>query len=591
MQQLPRILVVGRAADSQPLLDAFAGRFESTVEERSPEVSSADLVTRLVSGEYQAVCVPTLAQGVEPLALAGALLLPEAGGILSQLPDGIAMLDLRLQIVWCNPAMIRLVGGLAVRGRLIQELFPGEFLPGADPSPFLTAGETHQPARTQLDLGERGFVQLDVVPVQRSVGGAIDHFVVVVRDITQETRRQRKLSAIFEAGLELGDMSAEDLRDMSVENRIDLLKAQIIHCTAGVLEYETVEIRLLERASNRLIPLLNVGMLPEAAARELWALPEGNGVTGFVAAHGQSYLCKDSLHDPLYLAGAADARSSLTVPIKWNERMLGTFNVESRQPNAFSQQDLQFLELFGLEVAVAINRLDLLTAEKITTARESTGRIMNEVAQPVDAMLNDAVWILDKYIGHDPEVAQRLQQIIAKAREIKQKIQATGEQLTPEGTADLSRVRQRPRLRGKRVLVVDNDAAVRQRAHELLEPYGCSVETAHDGAEALLMVKNLSYDAVLADIRLPDMSGSECFRRVRAIRADIPIVLMTGFGYDPGHSIVKAREMGMRGALYKPFKQEMFLEEVEKAANNYSATIVNQGSSAGSTAADIRTPG
>ena len=589
MQQLPRILVVGCGVNSQPLREALIGRCEALETDSGLETTSAEFVSRLIAGEFQAICVPTPTKHVE--ALAGALLLPESGGILSALPDGIAVLDLRLQIVWCNAAMDRLVGGLAVRGRSIQELFPGEFLPGADPSPFLTAGETRQSSRTQLDLGERGFVQLDVVPVGWSASGEVGHFVVVVRDITQETRRQRKLSAIFEAGLELGDMSAEDLRDMSVENRIDLLKAQIIHCTAGVLEYETVEIRLLERDSNRLIPLLNVGMLPEAAARELYALPEGNGVTGFVAAHGQSYLCKDSLHDPLYLAGAADARSSLTVPIRWNERTLGTFNVESRQPNAFSQQDLQFLELFGLEVAVAINRLDLLTAEKITTARESTGRIMNEVAQPVDAMLNDAVWILDKYIGHDPEVAQRLQQIIAKAREIKQKIQATGEQLTPEGTAELSRVRQRPRLHGKRVLVVDNDAAVRQRAHELLEPYGCSVETAHDGAEALLMVKNLSYDAVLADIRLPDMSGSECFRRVRAIRADIPIVLMTGFGYDPGHSIVKAREMGMRGALYKPFKQEMFLEEVEKAANNYSATIVNQGSSAGSTAADARLPG
>lgn len=589
MQQLPRILVVGCGVNSQPLREALIGRCEALEADSGLETTSAEFVSRLIAGEFEAICVPTPTKHLE--ALAGALLLPESGGILSALPDGIAVLDLRLQIVWCNAAMDRLVGGLAVRGRSIQELFPGEFLPGADPSPFLTAGETRQSSRTQLDLGERGFVQLDVVPVGWSASGEVGHFVVVVRDITQETRRQRKLSAIFEAGLELGDMSAEDLRDMSVENRIDLLKAQIIHCTAGVLEYETVEIRLLERDSNRLIPLLNVGMLPEAAARELYALPEGNGVTGFVAAHGQSYLCKDSLHDPLYLAGAADARSSLTVPIRWNERTLGTFNVESRQPNAFSQQDLQFLELFGLEVAVAINRLDLLTAEKITTARESTGRIMNEVAQPVDAMLNDAVWILDKYIGHDPEVAQRLQQIIAKAREIKQKIQATGEQLTPEGTAELSRVRQRPRLHGKRVLVVDNDAAVRQRAHELLEPYGCSVETAHDGAEALLMVKNLSYDAVLADIRLPDMSGSECFRRVRAIRADIPIVLMTGFGYDPGHSIVKAREMGMRGALYKPFKQEMFLEEVEKAANNYSATIVNQGSSAGSTAADARLPG
>ena len=55
-----------------------------------------------------------------------------------------------------------------------------------------------------------------------------------------------------------------------------------------------------------------------------------------------------------------------------------------------------------------------------------------------------------------------------------------------------------------------------------------------------------SYDVIIADIRLPDMSGYEFLMRLREFRDAVPLVLMTGFGYDPGHSIVKAREMGMR---------------------------------------------
>ena len=51
-------------------------------------------------------------------------------------------------------------------------------------------------------------------------------------------------------------------------------------------------------------PVLAVGMTPEAAQRKLRAEPTGNGVTGFVAATGKSYLCEDTSEDPLYLEGA-----------------------------------------------------------------------------------------------------------------------------------------------------------------------------------------------------------------------------------------------------------------------------------------------
>ena len=59
---------------------------------------------------------------------------------------------------------------------------------------------------------------------------------------------------------------------------------------------------------------------------------------------------------------------------------------------------------------------------------------------------------------------------------------------------------------------------------------------------------------------------------------------MTGFGYDPTHSIVKARQQGLKSVLYKPFRVDQLLDEVEKAVNQHGAVIVNQGEAAGTTA-------
>src|SRR4029077_12925779 len=124
---------------------------------------------------------------------------------------------------------------------------------------------------------------------------------------------------------------------------------------------------------------------------------------------------------------------------------------------------------------------------------------------------------------------------------------------------------QRPKLRGKRVLVADNDESVRRAAHEFLGRYGCEVETAHNGEEALLMARSFQYDVVLADIRLPDMTGYDCFCQVRESQQRTAGMLMTGFGYDPTHSIVKARQQGLKSVLYKPFRSDRLMEAVEQS--------------------------
>ena len=82
------------------------------------------------------------------------------------------------------------------------------------------------------------------------------------------------------------------------------------------------------------------------------------------------------------------------------------------------------------------------------------------------------------------------------------------------------------------------------------------------------MARLAHYDAVVADIRLPDLSGYEVYRGLRDAQPHARVILMSGFGYDPAHSIVKARQHGLKSVLYKPFRLEQLLTEVEKAVSS-----------------------
>ena len=132
----------------------------------------------------------------------------------------------------------------------------------------------------------------------------LTHLIALTRETTDETQQQLKVDAIHEAGDELADLSPEELAEMAVEERTDLLKYNIGRHMKDLLGLDFIEIRLLDRATNRLIPLLTEGMTPLAANRELYARKEGNGVTGFVAATGQ--VVRLPGHDPgpaLYRGG------------------------------------------------------------------------------------------------------------------------------------------------------------------------------------------------------------------------------------------------------------------------------------------------
>jgi CheY-like chemotaxis protein len=496
--------------------------------------------------------------------------------ILEGMPDGIVLLDSENKILWANNRIQKWSHVERIEGENFYSALGNPEILGPDFCPFHTSLATGNSSSTTLRTKDHLFYHLHVAPIKDKDSGERykSNLIVTIRDITQEMMQKQKLAAIHQAGMDLADLTPDELFQMSVGERIELLKSNILHFTKDLLNFDMVEIRILDPKSNQLETLLALGMEPEAADRVLFAQPQNNGVTGFVAATGKSYLCEDTSEDPLYLQGASNAKSSLTVPLVLHDEVIGTFNVESPETRAFTESDLQFLEIFTRDVAAALNTLELLVAEKASTAAESVEAIHSAVAVPVDEILNQSVNLMERYIGHEPEVVGRLQEILRHARNIKQVIQSVGKEMSPVQAHPQStqQTNESTRLRGRRVLLVDEDSAVRSSAHAILERYGCVVETAPNGAQAIFMARNLvdeeSYDVVLADIRLPDVSGYDFLTQLREIMQvePLPLILMTGFGYDPGHSIVKARQAGVKSVLYKPFRLDQLLTTVEEIA-------------------------
>ncbi len=248
------------------------------------------------------------------------------------------------------------------------------------------------------------------------------------------------------------------------------------------------------------------------------------------------------------------------MPLIYQDQVIGTFNVESPEANHFNEDDLQFAEIFSHEIAAALHTLDLLSAEKSTTATQSIDAVNREVALPVDEILADATSVLERYIGIEPDIADKLRKILAAARSVKQSIQKVGEDLAPTRPPTAGPQPPKPASsKGLRVLVADDDERVRRAAHGLLGRWGCVVETARDGREALTMARLGSYDAILADIRLPDVPGYEAYRKLREAQPQARVILMTSYGYDPKHTLVKARQDGLRHVLFKPFRVDQLL--------------------------------
>lgn len=560
MNTKPRILYVAGSEQSPNLLPDSLQESVDVVRVQNPLRALVKVTREHFDGIFVA------AERVSEALRLGRLL--ENDRILEGMPDAVALLDADSTILWANERLRH----WANRGNIVGESFFSALgnpsIIGSENSPFRAALRLNHPVSSLMRTVDNRCFHLHAAPVTDPQDGA-QHLVVTVRDVTHETLQQQKLVAIQDAGRELSDLCPDDVVAMSVEERVELLKSNILHYTKDLLKFDVVEIRLLNPKTKELLPLLEVGMDPEAARRVLFAEKKDNGVTGFVAATGASYLCEDTTNDKMYLFGVQGAKSSLTVPLKWHQEVIGTFNVESPQPRGFTNADLQFLETFCRDVAGSLNTLQLLKVQRAGAAQEICAAINSEVSLPIDEILRDVTAIAQQNFGGDGATRERLRDIVRKTRGIKDAIWRIRDKLVG-GDAGVAQVcADRPKLQGRRVLVVDGEASIRTSAHSMLERYGCVVETAQKGSEAAALYQHslpeARYDVVLTGVKLPDMSGYDLMIKLKAMIDPVPLILMSEFGWDSGHTLCKAREAGLhsRGSIIKPFVLKQLLDTVE----------------------------
>jgi two-component system response regulator MprA len=108
-----------------------------------------------------------------------------------------------------------------------------------------------------------------------------------------------------------------------------------------------------------------------------------------------------------------------------------------------------------------------------------------------------------------------------------------------------------------RLLIVEDDAAVRQALVRALETEGYELALAEDGAQALAMMAQAPADAIVLDVMLPGIDGLEVARRLRAARNPVPILMLTARGAVGDR--VAGLDAGADDYLVKPFALEELL--------------------------------
>jgi len=119
------------------------------------------------------------------------------------------------------------------------------------------------------------------------------------------------------------------------------------------------------------------------------------------------------------------------------------------------------------------------------------------------------------------------------------------------------------------ILIVDDHIDSAKMLSRILERKGYSVATATDGHKAIERVKESPFDLTFMDVKMPGMNGLETYRRIKEIRPEAVVIMMTA--YDVDDLIRAAIEEGAYGAIHKPLNIQEVLALVERAAKEVTS--------------------
>ena len=113
------------------------------------------------------------------------------------------------------------------------------------------------------------------------------------------------------------------------------------------------------------------------------------------------------------------------------------------------------------------------------------------------------------------------------------------------------------------VLVVDDEAVIREGMRRILESDGYRVDTSASGRTAIEKIQERDFDVVITDLKMPGMDGMEVLKTIKILQPDVPVIIITG--YSTVDTAVEAMKNGAFDYIAKPFTPEQISEKVQKA--------------------------
>lgn len=114
-----------------------------------------------------------------------------------------------------------------------------------------------------------------------------------------------------------------------------------------------------------------------------------------------------------------------------------------------------------------------------------------------------------------------------------------------------------------RILVVDDEASIRDLLAKTLALAEYDVDVAPDGRSALERLRLYPYDLLIADLKMPGMDGLSVIREAKRLKTDLPVIIITGYSTEA--SAIEAVNLGVAGYLTKPFRVPQVLAAAAKA--------------------------
>lgn len=114
-----------------------------------------------------------------------------------------------------------------------------------------------------------------------------------------------------------------------------------------------------------------------------------------------------------------------------------------------------------------------------------------------------------------------------------------------------------------RILVVDDEQAVRDLLSKTLTMADYDVDSADDGPSAIEKMRAVEYDLLITDLKMPGMDGLSVIREARKLSADLRVIIITGYSTEA--SAIEAINLGVSGYLTKPFRLPRILAAAARA--------------------------